>query len=106
MNRDDLAKWARSEGWQEKDDFLVLTKPSKPHDVIVRMALKATVVTIEIKKPAGKWDKVVSESYAKIVADEETGFPRGLSLDTISGFSHLMEDNKNRAMFAKMGGKS
>jgi hypothetical protein len=44
--------------------------------VIVRMALKATVVTIEIKKPAGKWDKVVSESYAKIVADEETRYFR------------------------------
>ncbi len=105
MNKDDLAGWARREGWQEAGGFLVLTKPSKPHDAIVRMALKATVVTIEIKKPAGKWDKIVSESYAKIVADPETGFPRGLGLDTISGFSMLMEDNKHRAIFAKMSGK-
>ena len=38
---------------------------------------------------------------AKLTADEETGLPIGLGFDTITGFSMLMQDNKNRAVFAK-----
>ena len=34
-----------------------LTKPSAPKEAIVRMVFKATVVNLEIKKPAGKWEK-------------------------------------------------
>jgi hypothetical protein len=65
------------------------------------MMLKVTVVNLEIKKPAGKWEKVSSASYSKIVPDEESGRPIGLGFDTISGFSMLMQDNKNRAVFTK-----
>jgi hypothetical protein len=101
MDKDALTAWALKEGWQMIDGHPSLTKPSSPGTAIVRMVLKATMAQIEIKKPAGKWEKVSSEAYAKIHADEETGFPRGLKLDTISGFSMLMEDNKNRAVFAK-----
>ncbi len=62
--------------------------------------LKATSsVQLEIKKPAGKWEKVSSAAYAKLEQDAETGLPIGLGLDTISGFSMLMQDNKNRAVF-------
>jgi hypothetical protein len=102
MTKDELTSWAMANGWQMMGGHLSLTKPSSPKDAIVRMILKGTVVNIEIKKPAGKWEKISGESYAKIEADPETGFPRGLGLDTISGFSMLMEDNKNRAVFAKL----
>ncbi|MEI9932752.1 MAG: hypothetical protein WDM89_20015 [Rhizomicrobium sp.] len=63
--------------------------------------LKGTVVQLEIKKPAGKWDKIASAPYAKLVPDDETGMPIGLGLDTIAGFSMLMQDNKNRAVFRR-----
>jgi hypothetical protein len=102
MDKDELTKWALSNGWQVIGGHLSLTKPNAPKEAIVRMVLKGTVVNIEVKKPAGKWEKISGESYGKVVADSETGFPRGLGLDTISGFSYLMEDNKNRAVFAKM----
>ena len=78
--------------------------PPPPKEAIVRLVLKGTVVNLEIKKPVGKWEKVFGASYSKIVPDEETGFPRGLGLDTISGLAFLMEDNKNRAVFAKFTG--
>jgi len=102
MDKEELTKWALSNGWQEIGGHLSLTKPSSPKEPIVRMLLKSTVVNIEVKKPTGKWEKISGESYSKVTADSETGFPRGLGLDTISGFSYLMEDNKNRAVFAKL----
>ena len=43
-------------------------------------------------------------AYRDVVADEETGVPGGLGLDTIPGFRRLMEENKDRQVFAKMGG--
>jgi hypothetical protein len=102
MDKDELTRWALANGWQMIDGHPSLTKPSSPKEAIVRMILKATVVNIEIKKPVGKWEKISGEPYGKIQADPETGFPRGLGLDTISGFRMLMEDNKNRAVFAKL----
>jgi hypothetical protein len=81
-----------------------LTKPAAPHPAIVRLVLKATVASLEIKKPAGKWEKIASESYAKIQADPETGMPGGLGFSTITGLTLLMQDNKDRQMFARMGG--
>lgn len=106
MDKDALANWALANGWQMIAGHPSLTKPSAPKEAIVRMVLKATVASIEIKKPAGKWEKVSSESYGKILADQETGFPRGLGLDTMSGMAMLMEDNKNRAVFAKLTPRS
>ena len=106
MTKDDLLKWALANGWILIDGNPCLTKPSKPNEAIVRMILKATVVILEFKKPVGKWEKISSVSYPQIEADPETGFPRGLGFDTISGFSMLMEDNKNRAVFAKLGKRS
>ena len=76
-----------------------LTKPSRPAEAIVRLVLKGTVVHLEIKKPAGKWEKVSSVAYSKLEPDAETGMPIGLGLNTITGFSALIEDNKNRAVF-------
>ena len=102
MTKDDLTAWALANGWQIIDGFPSLTKPSAPHPAIVRLVLKATVASLEIKKPTGKWEKVSGESYAKIVPDPETGMPSGLGLATISGLTLLMQDNKDRQMFARM----
>jgi len=102
MTKDDLTAWALANGWQIIDGFPSLTKPSAPHPAIVRLVLKATVASVEVKKPAGKWEKVSGESYAKIVPDPETGMPSGLGLTTISGLTLLMQDNKDRQMFARM----
>ena len=67
---------------------------------IVRLVLKATVAHVEAKKPAGKWEKLAGESYAKIIADPENGIPSGLSLETIPGFRTLMQENQDRQVFA------
>lgn len=104
MTKDEITAWALSNGWTLMDGFPSLTKPSKPHPAIVRLVLKATVASVEIKKPAGKWEKVSGESYAKIEPDPETGMPGGLGLGTISGLSLLMQDNKDRKMMAGIGG--
>jgi hypothetical protein len=81
---------------------LSLTKPRLPKEAIVRMVMKTTVVHVEAKKPAGKWEKLSGEAYGKVVADEETGVPSGLGLETIPGFRMLMQDNRDRQIFAKM----
>ena len=104
MTKDEITSWALANGWQMIDDVPSLTKPAAPHPAIVRLVLKATVASVEIKKPAGKWEKVSSESYSKIEPDPETGMPGGLGFTTISGLTQLMRDNKDRQMFARMGG--
>jgi hypothetical protein len=103
MDKDELTKWVLENGWQMIAGCPSLTKPTAPKEAIVRMVLKTTVVNVEVKRPAGQWHKIASESYTKIQADPATGLPRGLGFDTISGFMQLMEDNKNRAVFAKLG---
>ena len=102
MNKEELTDWALKNGWQLIGADLCLMKPSNPKDAIVKLVLKGTVVNLEIKKPIGKWEKISSVSYGKITPDAETGFPRGLGLETMNNFSMLMEDNKNRMVFAKM----
>jgi hypothetical protein len=104
MTKDEITAWALANGWQMIDGVPALTKPAAPHPAIVRLILKATVASVEIKKPAGKWEKVASESYAKITADPETGMPGGLGFTTISGLTQLMQGNKDRQMMARMGG--
>ena len=103
MTKEEITAWALANGWQMIDDFPSLTKPAAPHPAIVRLVLKATIASVEIKKPAGKWEKVSSESYPKIQPDEETGMPGGLGLGTISGLTMLMRDNKDRQVFSRMG---
>ncbi len=79
MTADELKAWALGNGWQMIAGHPSLTKPSNPKEAIVRMVLKATVVHVEAKKPAGKWEKLSGDAYAKVVADEETGVPGGLA---------------------------
>jgi hypothetical protein len=104
MTKDEITSWALANGWQMIDGAPALTKPAAPHPAIVRLILKATVASLEIKKPAGKWEKVASESYAKIQPDAETGMPGGLGFGTITGLTLLMQDNKDRQMMARIGG--
>ena len=104
MDKDQLINWALANGWQMIAGHPSLTKPSSPKEAIVRMVLKATVVHLEVKKPAGKWEKVAGQSYAAVQPDAETGLPRGLGLDTIPGFGMLMRENKDRMVFAKLAG--
>lgn len=102
MTKEEITNWALANGWQMLDGAPSLTKPSAPHPAIVRLVLKTTIVSLEIKKPAGKWEKVASQSYPKIKADSETGIPEGLGLGTISGLTLLMQDNKDRMIFSRM----
>lgn len=106
MTKEELTAWATTNGWVMIAGMPSLTKPSSPKEAIVRMVLKATVVHIEVKKPAGKWEKFTGESYAKVTEDTETGVPLGLGLDTIPGFRMLMQENRDRAVFARMTGKA
>src|SRR5580704_15013558 len=103
MTKDEITAWALAHGWQMMDGAPSLTKPAKPHPAIVRLVLKATVASLEIKKPSGKWEKVAGESYSKIEADPDSGMPGSLGLGTISGLTLLMQDNKDRQMMARIG---
>jgi hypothetical protein len=55
-----------------------------------------------VKKPAGKWEKIAGKPYGQVQADPDTGLPLGLSFDVIPGFTRLMEENKDRMVFARM----
>lgn len=102
MDKTELTDWALANGWQIIAGAPSLTKPSRPKEAIVRLVLKATVVHLEVKKPAGQWQKFAGLAYAKITADEE-GMPLGLGFESIPGFTMLMRENKDRQVFAKMG---
>jgi hypothetical protein len=104
MTQQELTDWALANGWQMIAGAPCLTKPSAPKEAIVRMVLKASVVNIEVKKPAGKWEKFSGAAYAKVLPDEERGMPSGLGMENIPGFAMLMRDNKDRQVFARMGG--
>jgi hypothetical protein len=106
MDKTELTNWALANGWQMIAGCPSLTKPSSPKEAIVRISLKATVANVEVKKPAGKWEKVSGESYGKIQPDPDTGLPLGLGFETIPGFMMLMRDNKDRMTFARMSGKT
>lgn len=106
MDKDEITRWALSNGWQMVAGMPSLTKPSAPKEAIVRMVFKTTVVNLEVKKPAGKWEKVAGESYGKIQLNPDTGVPQGLGFEKIPSFSMLMQDNRDRQVFANMGGMS
>ncbi len=100
MDKDELTAWAAKNGWRERDGALTLSKPSKPDHAIVRMLFKATVVHVEIRKPAGKWERVGGASYRDIVADADTGVPGGLGLDSLHSLQTLMQENRDQMVFA------
>jgi hypothetical protein len=102
MTAQELTAWALANGWQMIAGQPSLTKPSAPKEAIVRLVLKATVVNLEVKKPAGKWEKFSGVAYAKVTPDPESGLPLGLGMENVPGFTMLMRDNKDRQVFAGM----
>jgi len=103
MTQDEILVWALGNGWQMIGGFPSLTKPSAPKEAIVRLVFKATVVALEVKKPAGKWEKFASAAYAGITLDDETGWPLGLGFEKIPSFSALMRGNRDRQVFKNFG---
>jgi hypothetical protein len=101
MTKEEITAWALANGWRMLNGFPSLCKPTRPSEAIVRLALKATVANVEVKKPAGKWEKVAGAGYPQIEPDPESGVPGGLGLLDIPGFTRLMQDNKDRAMFGQ-----
>lgn len=99
MTKDELTSWALKSGWKLIAGHPSLSKPARPGEAIVRLVLKATVAHVEIRKPAGKWEKVSGASYGEVSADEETGAPLGLGLEKLPGLSKLMQDNRDSAVF-------
>jgi hypothetical protein len=102
MTAEEIKSWALANGWQMIGGYPSLTKPSAPKEAIVRLVLKTTVAHVEVKKPAGKWEKFSGVAYPKITPDEESGLPLGLGMETFPGFTMLMRDNKDRQVFARM----
>lgn len=104
VTREELTAWALAGGWREVAGHLSLTKPRAPKDPIVRLLLKATVATLEIRKPAGKWEKIASTAYGKITPDTEDGPPHGLGFETVPSLGMLMQENRDQMVFARLGG--
>lgn len=99
MTKDELTTWALASGWKMIAGQLSLSKPSKPGEAIVRLALKVTVANVEIRKPAGKWEKVSGASYADVILDDDEEMPRGLGLERIPSITKLMQDNRDAMVF-------
>jgi len=103
LGKDELTAWALKNGWQMLGGHPSLTNAARPKEAVVRLVLKATVANLEVKRPAGKWEKVGGGSYDVIAPDPNTGIPRGLGLVSITGFTKLMQENKDRQVFANFG---
>ncbi len=103
MTKDELTQWALANGWQVMAGCLCLTKRSAPKEAVVRIVLKTTVVHLEVKKPAGKWEKFAGCGYGDVHADPESGMPLGLGFERMPAFGMLMRENKDRMMFAAVG---
>ena len=103
MDKEELTAWALKNGWQMLGGHPSLTNAARPKEPIVRLVLKATVANVEIKRPAGKWEKVAGNSYDQIRPDDNTGIPRGLGLVSTPGFTKLMQENKDRQTLASWG---
>ena len=105
MTKDDLTSWALANGWRLIAGHPSLTKPGAPKDPIVRIVLKATVANLEVRKPAGKWEKVGGSSYASITRGEDSeALPTGLGFEQVPTITSLMQQNRDAMVFSRMGG--
>lgn len=104
MTKDELTTWATTNGWRVIAGHLGLTKPRASSDPIVRLQLKATVATLGIRKPVGKWEKVASAANSKVMPGMEDRLPQGLGFETVPSLSMLMQENRDQMVFARMGG--
>ncbi len=104
MTKEDLTAWAVATGWRVIAGHPSLTKPGAPKDPIVRLVLKATVANLEVRKPAGKWEKVAGQSYAAILPGMDDAPPQGLGFEKIPSISMLMQENRDAMVFSRLGG--
>jgi hypothetical protein len=81
LTKEEVTVRALANGWRVIAGHPSLTKPGAPNDPIVRLVLKATVVNLEVRKLAGKWEKVAGESYTHIVEGSEDDPPLGLGFE-------------------------
>jgi hypothetical protein len=61
--------------------------------------------TTFFRTTGGKTNVTAEVKTGAVVADEDTGLPHGLGFETIPGITMLMQDNKDRMVFARMTGK-
>ena len=105
MTKDDLTAWALANGWRLIAGHPSLTKPGAPKDPIVRMVLKATVAHLEVRKPAGKWEKVAGAAYSSISQGADAdALPSGLGFENVPTITSLMQQNRDAMVFSRMGG--
>ena len=103
MTKDELTAWALGNGWRLIAGHPSLAKPNAPGEPIVRLVLKATVATLEVRKPAGKWEKVAGRSYGAITPGEDGDLPRGLGFETVPSLTMLMQANRDAQVFSRFG---
>ena len=104
LTKEELTVWALANGWRVIAGHPSLTKPEASNDPIVRLALKATVVNLEVRKPAGKWEKIASGSYAHVVQGSDDEPPRGLGFEQVPSITLLMQQNRDAIVFGRMSG--
>ena len=102
MTKEELTGWTLANGWRVIAGHPSLTKPGAPNDPIVRLVLKATVANLEVRKPAGKWEKVAGQSYANVMPGLEDGPPRGLGFEKVPSITKLMQDNRDAMVFGQV----
>ena len=102
MTKDELTSWALANGWQMIAGCPSLTKPSSPKEAIVRMVLKATVVNLEVKKPAGKWEKILARATRLSSPIPTRGCPWASASTASRASPTPMRENKDRMVFARM----
>lgn len=106
MTKDEITAWALGNGWRVIAGHPSLTKPNAPNDPIVRLVLKATVANLEVRKPAGKWEKVGGAAYASILQadEEEDSLPSGLGFEQVPSITLLMQQNRDAMVFSRLSG--
>jgi hypothetical protein len=97
-----LPAWPLANGWGIIAGHPSLTRPGAPNDPIVRLVLKATVVNLEVRKSAGKWEKVAGQSYAQVVQSSGDEPPRGLGFEKVPTITLLMQQNRDAMVFGRM----
>lgn len=105
MTKDEITIWALANGWRLMAGHPSLAKPGATKDPIVRLVLKATVANLEIRKPAGKWEKVSGATYADIKPASDPEAPLGgLGFEQVPTITLLMQQNRDAMVFSRMGG--